>query len=72
MRRRSDDDPVRQVKPFFWPPTLILRQAVSALCYGGVVGWRHMPAWFVRHGFRSPPVRSGWAVSAFPPTRSGR
>lgn len=49
----------RQVKPFFWPPTLILRQAASALYYGGLVGWRHMPAWFIRHGFKSLPVAAG-------------
>ncbi len=42
----------RPVRPFFLPPTLLVRQAASALLAGRLTGWRHTLRWMVRHGRR--------------------
>ena len=51
--------PKRVVRPFWWPPTLILRQAASALYVGALAHWQQMPAWFVHYGFRCLPGAAG-------------
>ncbi len=50
---------IRKVKPFFLPPSLILRQAASVVYFGGLVRWRHLPRWFIKAGFKSLPVAAG-------------
>lgn len=49
----------RQVKPYWWPPTLILRQAASAIAIGGLTRWRKMPNWFLRYGVKCLPGAGG-------------
>jgi radical SAM protein with 4Fe4S-binding SPASM domain len=49
----------KSVLPFFWPPSLLVRQSASALYMGTLVGWRKMGQWFVRSGFKSVPVAAG-------------
>lgn len=51
--------PPRKVKPFFWPPTLLLRQGASTLYFGMLVGWRYLPYWLARESVRSMPVAAG-------------
>jgi radical SAM protein with 4Fe4S-binding SPASM domain len=51
--------PRRRVRPFWWPPSLIARQAASALYVGALTGWRHLPAWFLRYGIRCLPGAAG-------------
>jgi radical SAM protein with 4Fe4S-binding SPASM domain len=38
---------------------LVIRQAVSAVYMGALVGWRRMPAWFVKYGFKCLPGAAG-------------
>lgn len=52
MKRKS-------VTPFFWPPSLLLRQTASAVYMGGLVGWKKMGQWFVQSGLKSVPVAAG-------------
>jgi len=52
-------EPPHTVKPFYWPPTLLVRQTAALLSFGYLIGWRSIPAWFVKHGFKSIPVSSG-------------
>ena len=47
------------VKPYWWPPTLILRQAISALYVGALAHWKQMRAWFANYGFRCLPGAAG-------------
>ncbi len=49
----------RRVKPFFLPPTLLLRQVSSILAFGALARWRFLPHWVVAHGFKSVPVSAG-------------
>ena len=51
--------PRRQVRPYWWPPGLILRQAVSALYVGALSRWSHLPGWFLNYGFRCLPGAAG-------------
>jgi radical SAM protein with 4Fe4S-binding SPASM domain len=51
--------PARTVTPYWWPPSLVLRQAVSAVYMGALVGWRRMPDWFVKYGFKCLPGAAG-------------
>jgi len=51
--------PPRQVEPFWWPPTLMLRQAASAVLLGALAHWREMPLWFLRYGLRCLPGAAG-------------
>ena len=51
--------PKRKVKPFFWPPSLLLRQGASTLYFGLLVGWRYLPYWLARESVRSMPVAAG-------------
>ena len=51
--------PLVKVRPFYSPPSLLLRQAASALMFGALVGWKKMPHWIHSHGLKSIPVSSG-------------
>jgi radical SAM protein with 4Fe4S-binding SPASM domain len=51
--------PARKVTPFWWPPSLILRQAASALYVGALARWRRLPEWFVNYGFKCLPGAAG-------------
>jgi radical SAM protein with 4Fe4S-binding SPASM domain len=53
------DKPKRKVTPFWWPPSLILRQAASALYAGALVRWRHLPEWFINYGLKCLPGAAG-------------
>jgi radical SAM protein with 4Fe4S-binding SPASM domain len=46
------DRPERKVTPYWWPPSLIMRQAASALYAGALVRWRHLPEWIANYGFK--------------------
>jgi radical SAM protein with 4Fe4S-binding SPASM domain len=51
--------PKRKVLPYWWPPGLIARQAVSALYVGALSHWEHMGAWFLRYGLKCLPGAAG-------------
>jgi len=51
--------PGRKVRPFWWPPSLILRQAASALYLGALARWRALPRWFFTYGFKCLPGAAG-------------
>ena len=51
--------PRRKVRPFWWPPTLILHQAASALYVGALARWRELPRWLLTYGFRCLPGAAG-------------
>jgi radical SAM protein with 4Fe4S-binding SPASM domain len=53
------EKPRRKVRPYWWPPTLILRQAVSALYVGSLARWRELPSWFMTYGFKCLPGAAG-------------
>lgn len=49
----------RKVLPYFWPPSLVLRQLGSIFYYGFLLKWRELPHWLLRSGIKSLPVASG-------------
>ena len=51
--------PARRVKPYWRPPTLILRQALSALYLGALTRWHHLPQWIFNYGFQCLPGAAG-------------
>jgi radical SAM protein with 4Fe4S-binding SPASM domain len=51
--------PEYRVKPYWWPPGLIVRQAASALAVGAFTRWRKMPQWFLRYGIKCLPGAGG-------------
>ena len=51
--------PTRQVRPYGWPPGLILRQAGSALYAGALARWRGLPRWFLTYGWKCLPGAAG-------------
>jgi radical SAM protein with 4Fe4S-binding SPASM domain len=51
--------PQRTVRPYWSPPTLILRQILSALYVGGLTRWRHLPGWISTYGLRCLPGAAG-------------
>ena len=51
--------PRSKVRPYWWPPSLILRQAGSALYVGALARWREMPRWFWTYGLRCLPGAAG-------------
>jgi radical SAM protein with 4Fe4S-binding SPASM domain len=51
--------PRRKVRPFWWPPSLMLRQAVSALYVGALSRWRQLPFWLLKYGFQCLPGAAG-------------
>jgi len=48
----------KAVKPFYNPPTLILRQAASAFYFGYLVGWKKLPHWLMK-GSKTLPTAAG-------------
>jgi len=46
------------VRPFYDPPTLVLRQAAGVLYFGFLVGWRKLPHWLLK-GSRTLPTAAG-------------
>jgi radical SAM protein with 4Fe4S-binding SPASM domain len=53
------EQPQRIVRPYWRPPTLILRQLVSALYVGSLARWRHLPAWARDYGIQCLPGAAG-------------
>jgi radical SAM protein with 4Fe4S-binding SPASM domain len=51
--------PARTVRPYWWPPSLILRQAGSALYVGALARWRELPRWFLTYGWKCLPGAAG-------------
>jgi len=51
--------PERKVRPFWWPPTLIFRQAASALYVGALSRWSALPRWILSYGFKCLPGAAG-------------
>lgn len=49
----------KKVLPYFWPPSLVLRQLGSVFYYGSLIRWRKLPNWLLRSGFKALPVASG-------------
>ena len=49
----------RKVRPYWWPPTLILRQTMSALYVGALSRWQSLPQWFLDYGFKCLPGAAG-------------
>jgi radical SAM protein with 4Fe4S-binding SPASM domain len=47
-----------RVKPFYNPPTLILRQAASALYFSYLIGWRQLIHWLMQ-GNKTLPTAAG-------------
>ncbi len=48
-----------KVKPFFIPPTLVMRQLGSALYYAHLVRWKKVSGWLLKSGFKTLPVAAG-------------
>ena len=53
------EKPRRTVRSYWWPPTLILRQAVSALYIGALSRWRGLPRWMLTCGIQCLPGAAG-------------
>ena len=51
--------PSRKVRPYWWPPTLILRQAASAAYVGAIARWRGLPRWLLTYGLQCLPGAGG-------------
>ena len=51
--------PRRTVRPYWWSPGLILRQAASALYLGKLTGWRELPRWVLTYGLKCLPGAAG-------------
>ena len=51
--------PERKVRPYWWPPSLIARQIVSALYVGALSRWRHLLGWIADYGFKCLPGAAG-------------
>jgi radical SAM protein with 4Fe4S-binding SPASM domain len=51
--------PQKNVIPYWWPPTLIFRQALSAIVLGALTNWRKLPSWFLNFGFKCLPGAAG-------------
>jgi len=46
------------VRPFYDPPTLVLRQAAGVLYFGFLIGWRKLPHWLLK-GPKTLPTAAG-------------
>lgn len=51
--------PPRTVTPYWWPPTLFLRQFGSALYVGALTHWQELWRWIGTYGFRCLPGAAG-------------
>ena len=59
FRETRDDWPKRKVRRYWSPPSLIFRQALSALCLGALSHWQRLPKWFATYGFKCLPGAGG-------------
>jgi len=48
----------KKVKPFYKPPSLVTKQALSVLCFGYLTRWRRLPQWLLQ-GRRTLPTAAG-------------
>jgi len=51
--------PRRTVRTYWWPPTLILRQAMSAVYVSALARWRGLPRWMLTYGIQCLPGAAG-------------
>lgn len=51
--------PARKVRSFWTSPSLIVRQATSALYVGALAHWQHLPHWMFKYGFQCLPGAAG-------------
>jgi len=51
--------PERKVRPYWSPPTLILRQMMSALYVGALARWKELPSWIRTYGLKCLPGAAG-------------
>jgi radical SAM protein with 4Fe4S-binding SPASM domain len=51
--------PKRKVRPYWWPPSLILRQAMSLFYVGTLSRWRELPRWLFTYAFKCLPGAAG-------------
>ncbi|MGZ8886167.1 MAG: radical SAM protein [Halobacteriota archaeon] len=58
-RPEWEKKPRRVVRTYWWPPTLILRQAMSALYLGALARWRGLPRWMATYGLQCLPGAAG-------------
>lgn len=67
----------RVVKPFYWPPQLVLRQGLAAFYFGWLTRWRNLPRWLLKASKTLPtaagatgmgcigfPIHPVWEVTA--------
>ena len=59
MAFRVGQKTTTHVQTYWWPPTLILRQAMSALYVGVLARWRGLPRWMFTYGIRCLPGAAG-------------
>jgi len=59
MMQKLNVRPKRKIRSYLWPPTLILRQTISALYVGALSRWRELPRWFLTYGFKCLPGAAG-------------
>ena len=57
--RAWGERPRRRVTPYWWPPSLFLRQVGSALYVGALAHWRELWHWIGSYGFRCLPGAAG-------------
>jgi AdoMet-dependent heme synthase len=49
---------LKTARPFYWPPTLVARQALSACYFGLLTRWRKLPHWLIK-GRKTLPTAAG-------------
>ena len=55
--------PRLKVRPYWWPPSLILRQLGSAFYVGALAHWRELPRWITTYGVKCVPGAAGsWGM----------
>jgi radical SAM protein with 4Fe4S-binding SPASM domain len=50
---------MKKVRPYWWPPNLIVRQTMSALYVGALTRWRELPRWMLTYGLKCLPGAAG-------------
>lgn len=58
-KKEWGNKPRRTVRRYWWPPSLILRQAASAITVAALTGWEGLPRWFLTYGFKCLPGAAG-------------
>lgn len=48
-----------KAKPFYWPPSLLLKQLGSILLMGYLNDWQKIPHWLIHNSLKSIPVSNG-------------